>query len=376
MASPSPIHLTLMIGPGVPVPVPRDVLDALTSIQVNAASGDAQSGFELNFTIAKRSPLQTLFLLSGGAGIPFVRVVIAVTINGTPNVLIDGMMTNHQYQPGSGGGALRIQGKDLSTVMTYFDFSGLPYPAMPPAARVLAVIGKYGALGIVPIVIPSVIEDLPIPIERIPRQQGKDLDYVQQLARDAGYVFYVEPGPAPGLNFAYWGPEIKVGAPQPALNMDMDAHTNVEQFSFSFDKEQKEMPIVFIQNQQTKAPIPIPIPDITPLNPPLGLVPPLPPKLTPLTNTARLSPLGAAMTGLAYASQHSDAVSGSGSLDVMRYGRALKSRQLVGVRGAGDAFDGLYYVKSVTHNIKRGEYKQSFSLARNGLLSTLPRVPA
>jgi hypothetical protein len=40
------------------------------------------------------------------------------------------------------------------------------------------------------------------------------------------------------------------------------------------------------------------------------------------------------------------------------------------------AFDGLYYVKSVTHNIKRGEYKQSFELGRNGLISTLPKVPA
>ena len=46
------------------------------------------------------------------------------------------------------------------------------------------------------------------------------------------------------------------------------------------------------------------------------------------------------------------------------------------MRGAGLAFDGLYYVKSVTHTIKRGEYKQSFTLARNGLISTLPRVPA
>jgi hypothetical protein len=40
------------------------------------------------------------------------------------------------------------------------------------------------------------------------------------------------------------------------------------------------------------------------------------------------------------------------------------------------AFDGLYYVKSVTHNIKRGEYKQSFELSRNGLISTVPRVAA
>jgi len=60
----------------------------------------------------------------------------------------------------------------------------------------------------------------------------------------------------------------------------------------------------------------------------------------------------------------------------VRYGRILKSRQLVGVRGAGAAFDGLYYVKSVTHAIKHGEYKQNFTLVRNGLLSTVPRVPA
>ena len=88
-----------------------------------------------------------------------------------------------------------------------------------------------------------------------------------------------------------------------------------------------------------------------------------------------MSPLSALMAGMAYAGQHSDSVFGSGRLDVVRYGRLLKSRQLVGVRGAGLPFDGLYYVKSVTHDIKRGEYKQSFSLARNALVSTLPRVP-
>jgi hypothetical protein len=220
-----------------------------------------------------------------------------------------------------------------------------------------------------------VVEDLPIPIERIPTQQGSDLAYVSQLAREAGYVFYMEPLPVPGTCRAYWGPEIRVGPPQPALNTDMDSFTNVESLAFNFDKEAKEMPVVFIQNQATKAPIPIPIPDITPLNPPLGAVPPLPPRLTFLKDTAKLSPLGAVMQGMAYASRHADAVTGTGSLSVPRYGRVLKARQLVGVRGAGQAFDGLYYVKSVSHLIQRGEYRQNFSLARNGLLSTTPRVP-
>jgi hypothetical protein len=61
---------------------------------------------------------------------------------------------------------------------------------------------------------------------------------------------------------------------------------------------------------------------------------------------------------------------------VVRYGRLLKARQLVGVRGVGIAYDGLYYVQSVTSTLKRGEFKQNFSLTRNGLISITPKVPA
>jgi hypothetical protein len=81
------------------------------------------------------------------------------------------------------------------------------------------------------------------------------------------------------------------------------------------------------------------------------------------------------MLGLAAAAEYQEAVSAEGTLSVTRYGHVLKARQLVGVRGAGPAFDGLYYVKKVTHKIKRGEYKQDFILTRNGLVSTLPNIP-
>lgn len=372
------VELNLFIGPAVPIPAPRAAIEALEKVEVQVKGGDTPSGFELTFSLGKRSPLQTLFLLTGGSSIPLLRVVIMVTMGGSAEVIMDGVMTHHEVRPGSDGGksTLVVKGRDLTALMDFIELNGIPYPAMPPAVRVLTILARYAAFGIIPMVIPGVMEDLPIPVERIPAQQGSDLEYVSQLAHEAGYVFYMDPLPVPGTCRAYWGPEIKVGPPQPALNTDMDALTNVESLSFQFDKESEEMPVVFIQNQASKAPIPIPIPDITPLNPPLGLVPPLPPKLKFLEDTAKLSPLGAVMQGMAYASRHADAVTGEGSLNVTRYGRVLKARQLVGVRGAGDAFDGLYYVRSVSHNIERGEYRQHFSLARNGLLSTIPRVPA
>ena len=369
------IQMSLLIGPVVPVPVPKPIVDALTDVEVRTSSGQP-SGFQLTFSFSSKSPLNTLLLLLGQVG-PFIRVIIIVQVKGSQHVLMDGVIENHQLNPNvqSGKSILTVSGSDLTSVMKLIDFTGIPYPGMPAEARVALIIAKYALFGMIPIVIPSVFMDIPIPTSRIPVHQGTDLQYIKKLAEDVGYVFYIEPGPVPGTNKAYWGPEIKVGSPQPALNLNMDIHTNVEALDFSFDGNSKEMPIIYIQNEQTRAPIPIPIPDISPLNPPLGLLPPFPSKFPKMADTAKLNPVQAIAKGLARAAKTSDAVTGNGSLDVVRYGHILKARSLVGVRGTGEAFNGLYYVKSVTHKIKRGEYKQSFTLSRNGLVSTMPRVP-
>jgi hypothetical protein len=371
------IDLTLMIGVAEPLPVPQVVLDALTSVEVTSRT-DKASGFQLKFILNRQSPLQTIFLLTGGAQIPMVRVLIVVTMNGTPQVLMDGVMTNHEVTGGTekSSPVLTITGEDLSRAMDYIDFTGFPYPAMPAEARVLVCLAKYAFLGITPVVIPSILIDIPIPVDRIPIHQGTDLCYLRKLASAIGYVFYVQPGPLPGQSVGYWGPDIKTGIPQPALNMDMDAFTNVESLSFSFNSQAASLPIVFISNPFTHTPIPIPVPDISPLNPPLGVIPPIPLKFNIMEGTAKLTPMGAAAAGMAEASTTADAVTATGSLDVLRYGRMLQARSLVGVRGSGPAFEGLYYVKSVTHKLKRGEFTEDFVLTRNGLLSTVPRVPA
>ncbi|AWI77464.1 hypothetical protein CEW83_03070 [Parazoarcus communis] len=371
------IQLTLLVGPGVPVPAPKPVMDALESVEVTSAAG-SPSGFQLAFAIDSRSPLHTLLLIAGGQ-VPWLRVILVATLNSLPTVLMDGLITRQEISGGNepGQGRLTITGEDLTVAMDKQDMSGLPYPAMPPAARVALIVARYGLYGMLPVIIPSVFEDVPIPVDRIPTHEGTDLAYTRQLARDAGHVFYIEPGPLPGANIAYWGPEIRLGPVQPALNTGMDVHTNVESLSFAVNQSDAEMPIVFIQNPITKFPIPLPVPDVSLANPPLGLIPPMVKSLKLMKETAKLSPIAALGKGLAAAAASSaDAVTGNGSLDVLRYGHILKARQLVGVRGAGMAFDGLYYVKRVSSSLKAGEFRQSFSLARNGLVSTLPLVPA
>ncbi len=372
------VNLQLYIGPLVPILAPRIVIEALDELTVTIKDVE-QSGFQLSFTLSTTSPLHTLFLLTGGSTISLLRVVIVVILNGVPHVLMDGVVTHHQISPAkdSGHATLSLTGEDLSVLMDKIDFSGFPFPALPAEGRVALMLLKYAVLGIVPLVVPSILIDVPIPTSRIPAQQGTDLSYIKELAEQVGYVFYIEPGPVAGANVAYWGPQIKVGSPQPALNINMDAHTNVESLSFSFNNNLNAIPTLFHYEEFSKIPLVIPLPPITPLNPPLGLLPPIPIRLQPVSHDLSKRPLvQGIMIGLAKASQWAEAVTAKGELNVLRYGTILKARRLVGVRGAGAAYDGLYYVKSVTHTIKRGEYKQSFELSRNGLISTIPRVPA
>ena len=75
------VNMSLMIGPAVPVPVPQSLLNALDSVTVTTST-DGPSGFQLTFHLSSRSPLQTLFLLGGGASIPLVRVIVAVSVPG------------------------------------------------------------------------------------------------------------------------------------------------------------------------------------------------------------------------------------------------------------------------------------------------------
>jgi len=304
-------------------------------------------------------------------------VVIAVTLGGFPHVLMDGIVTRQELVPSSepGQSMLTITGEDLSVLMDVVEMPFMRYPAMPSIARVYAILAKYAAFGIVPLAIPPFINDVPIPTKQVPTHKGTDLQYLKTLADECGYVFYVEPGPLPGQSIAYWGPDIRIPVPQRALGVNMDAHTNVESLNFSLDGLAKKVVVVTIFDPvKNRVPIVVPLPNINLFKPPLGARPTLPAKVEfpdYMTKEQMPSVINRVLGILA---RSSDAINVTGSLDVLRYGRVLRNRMLVGVRGGGLAYDGMYYVNSVTHNLQRGEFKQSFELSRDGLISNTPSV--
>ena len=182
------INLTLMIGPAVPVPVPKAVIEALESVQVNGQG--TKTGFQLTFNVSKKSPLLNVMLPAGYFDPMVTRVIIVVTLKGQPNVLMDGLVTRQELAPSSepGQSKLTITGEDLSVAMDVVEIKR-PYPGMPEVAQIYSVLAPYAALGIVPIVIPPFIIETPASGDGWGTQTGTDLQYVQQIASRSGYVF-------------------------------------------------------------------------------------------------------------------------------------------------------------------------------------------
>ena len=381
---PRGVKLQILLGPITFSPAPADLIDAVQEVQVTQNAGQ-RSGFQIRLALGASSSLDRM--LAGRTLDPPNRMLIVVHIDGRPTVLSDGVITRHDVSKSNdaGGSSLSITGVDVSQMMDLIDMSGLPLP-MPAEARVLTLLAPFAAYGCVPLVIPSPLLFVPNPITKIPQVQGTAYTYITRLADDVGYTFFVEPGPTPGMNVAYWGPDVRVGPAQPALTVNSDASSNVESLSFSFDGIQRTVYILTVYPEQLKVPIPIPLPDITPLSPPLGSKIPIPLSYKRMNierqtgrdksddSTARMEAVQTVSRGLARAAQSANVISGSGSIDVLRYGQLLQCRRLVGVRGAGPAYDGEYTVKSVTTSLKPGELKQRFTLSRNAQVALGTKV--
>lgn len=368
-------YLTLMMGGFNANPVPEAVIDALTSVQVTTTMG-SQGGFQLKFTLGKNSPLAQLH--ESGFFDPRQRVIVAVTVNGTTEVLMDGIITKQDLTPSGGAGktTFTVTGLDLTAMMDLIDLTGIPYPAMPMFTIVELILAKYLPLGVIPVAIPPLLALIQNPIERYMKQDGTDYHYVTTLASQVGAVFYLDFGQTPGQSLAYWGPDLTkmFGGTQPAMSINFDGTSTLDSLNFSYDGTLATNYLVTIIEQNTQIPIPIPLPSISLIKAPQAANAPTPLKYTQLRPIANEDPIGAALAGLAKLFETADVVTASGQLDVLRYGNILKARQLCAVRGGGNYYDGLYYVKSVTHDIKRGEYKQSFSLTRGGTGSSVSTV--
>ena len=371
-------RLTLWLGMTVAAPAPAPIAEALSSVEV-MLSDEGRDAFQLTFTVGRAGvPALDYFIVSNPLLKPFNRVLIQVWQGFTPQTLIDGFITKTQLQPSEqpGGSTFTVNGEDMRVLMDLHEVS-LSFPNMSVEARMWLVLAQYATyLAAPPEIIPAPTTDIPLMTDRIPVQNETDLAYVERCARDNAYVFYIEPTPVPMVNLAYWGPPPMATALQSALSINMGPQTNA---SVRFDYDAMTPTLVFGAMQDKKTKAVIPVATVTSLRPPLaplpGLVAQLPYVRTQLApESGNLSVEQAFARAQAATDAGSQPLTAQGELDMDRYGDVLRPRRLVGVRGAGWMFDGFYYVKQVTHRIKRGEYKQSFTLKRDGFGAISPVV--
>lgn len=376
------VKLTLLIGPTVPVPAPVFLSQNLDKVEVTQSDTE-RSGFQVTFKIGRSGPADILDyqLVANPLLRPNNRVILIVTINAIPRVIMDGIIKNQQLNPSPepGGSTLTITGQDISVMMDSKEET-VEHPAQNEYIIALKLVAKYARYGLIPMLLPPFMIDFPLPVERIPVQRDTDLAYLKKLADRFGYVFYINPGPVPGTNTAYWGPPVRIGIPKRALSYNLGGDTNVNSLDFQYDSESASTYHAEIMDRNLNQKLPVQTFFSTRI-PPLALMPAIPfdfPNIrdTELEGIEGLNYAQAFARAQAETNKSMDNVlTATGELDVTRYGDILEPRVLVGLRGAGFHYDGFYYVKSLTHSISSaGEYKQKFTLTREGRGSTTPVV--
>ena len=372
------INMTLMIGPSVATPAPPMLVEAMQSVEVTH-SDEGRSGFQIVFQAGRsgQADMADYALLRSPLLKPCNRVILLVTFGAVPKVLMDGIITHQHLAPGSepGTSIFTVTGEDVSVMMDMEEKS-VEHPAQDETVIAAKIISSYAKYGLIPDVRPPPVIDPPIPIERVPVQQDTDLQYLIELAQRYAYVFYITPGPVPSMNTAYWGPPKHLDAPQRALSFNFGSSTNVRSVNFqnnALSPANVSGKVMDRSTNQSQA-----VQNIASTRPPLSSQPTL------LTQSCVRKKLFRAETGLntmqamaraqAMTDASTDAVTAEGELDSVRYGDMLHARGLVGLRGVGYNYDGIYYVKRVTHKIRKGEYVQQFFLTREGVGAILPAV--
>lgn len=376
------LSLTLLIGSTTPRPVPPDLGEAVDSLEITYQD-QGQSGFQIIFRVGRAEPSDSQDdpLLRGSQEQllrPFNRVIATVMLNSGSRVILDGFITHHEYSPSlePGESTLTIMGEDAGVMMDLEEKS-VEHLELSDQAIVSKLINSYSKYGLTPkLSTPQWVEQ-PLKTERVPVQLGTDLAYIRELADRHGFVFYITPGSAVGSNVAYWGPPNRKATPASRpLTFNMGSYTNVESINFRYNALAAMKVQGSVQDRKTNQVQPISVTSSrrSPLSREPALTNQTQTRTMQFRQTARLQ-----TQADAYAQAKLDQATDSvlvvqGELDTLTYGDLLQRGETVDLRGVGHSYDGRYFINEVTHRISQGEYKQRFTLSREGWETNIASV--
>jgi hypothetical protein len=357
---------------------------ALRNVEVTQQDS-APCGFQLTFAAEIVSGAEQFAIVDDPLLAPFSRVLVRTAVDGIAQTLIDGFITHHQYLPANGpqGSTFLVTGEDVSVKLDLVDWSR-EFPAFPDAMTAEEILAPWALiLGLLPEVIPTATSL--VPVQSVPQQAETDRALLQRLAQQNGYVFYVTPADEPFTNVAYWGPPKRSGSPQGLIDVALGAGSRVDAMQAQYDALAPVTYFGYTIETLIEPFLPVPILTMeSTRTPPLAARPALSADgLLSLTGRHhlwredQLDPITANLRAQALTDVSTDAVvQASCEVSVARLGRILAAPGLVGVRGVGEAYDGLYYLKAATHRIGLGhdaswDYTQQLTMTREGVGTTI-----
>ncbi len=377
------IDLALRIGPWWPDPAPAELMRALRQVEVTQQDS-APSGFQLTFLAEQTGTDPNFAIVRDELLRPFHRVLVRVSVDGTPTTLIDGFITHQQYMPSNGpeDSTFVVTGEDVSVIMDRVELSR-EFPSFMDAMTVEEILLPYGPLvGVVPEVVPA--PSALVPFGTVPQQAGTDRCALQQLAQQNGYVFYVTPLDELFTSRAYWGPPERGDPPSAVLDVAVGAASTVDRAQAEYDA--LAATTYYGWAVQTYAPLYFPVAFTTfasTRTPALAADPALGGLSTIALDTRHgmwkgddHDPVRAFVKAQAMTDASTDAVvTLSCDVSPVRLGSVVSAPGVVGVRGTGERYDGLYYLKSATHRIdllsgEQWSYTQSLVMTREGVGTT------
>jgi len=357
------IRLQLLIGDTIPAPASYEVVKALEDLEVRNETYERDT-FKITFTLGRNNLVDDFGLLRSGVLEAERRLIVVVLFGVRSEILIDGIITRHQTSVSNEPGQSRLVvfGESIFMKLDLIDRNNI-YPNEKDSKIVEKILTRREYRSYRLKLELTETDETPQDTERIPSQQQNDLQYIQSLAKRNNFVFYIEPTTV-GSNTAYWGAENRKGKPQPPLSMNMGSATNLESFTAGYNALAGVTPKITINDRDTCQPISISYSAPSPSTLAKNAAPTL--RETISRDSAKLNPKQARLRALTMAREGANAADANGILDAAVYGQILRARRLVCVRGAGRTNNETYYIKQVTHKIRRGEYKQHFSLIREG----------
>lgn len=197
-------------------------------------------------------------------------------------------------------------------------------------------------------------------------QRSPDLRFLRELARRKGYEFYVQ-----GAD-AHFHPPVLTGTPQKLVTVNFGEETNCDRLEVEVDGTRPteatitRLDPVTGETQTATA-------SATDLDP-MGASDPgemrgygVPPTRVVARRQTALSEAQMAEYVQGLLRRHGWWVRARGTLNGLRYGRVLRSKRTVTIKGLGQTYNGVYYVRSVTHRLTPRTYQMDFVATRNRL---------